>query len=288
VTARCSPAHGKSVSSSVRRSIWRHEQRGTGLHDVETSRSSATVAEFYHRIWQHYQEPPRGAGRNARRSAIGARHAAVDLDKRTMWVFEPHVAERCSRTSSRSTRFCLPDEWLDRQAGVRKDGTRIVSITMLSGKTSARIFLDASYEGDLMPRPASLITSAGVERSLRRDVQWRAERRAPSRPLLQSTDQPTWSGRPSSGLLPRISASRRRERQADRRIQAYCFRMCLTQVADNRVPFPAEGTIPASTSCCCACSSVAGASLPEVRSDPNAKTDTNNHGHSVRQYRDEL
>src|SRR5262249_11724573 len=43
------------------------------------------------------------------------------------------------------------DEWLDRQRGVKKDGTRITAITTLSGKTFlGKVFIDATYEGDLM------------------------------------------------------------------------------------------------------------------------------------------
>jgi hypothetical protein len=43
------------------------------------------------------------------------------------------------------------NELLDRKAGVKKDGQRITSITMLSGKTyRGRTFIDASYTGDLM------------------------------------------------------------------------------------------------------------------------------------------
>jgi hypothetical protein len=46
-------------------------------------------------------------------------------------------------------------------------------------------------------------------------------------------------GDPTSGLLPRISADPPGTRgEADARVQAYCFRMCLTNVPENRVPFP--------------------------------------------------
>ena len=50
------------------------------------------------------------------------------------------------------------------------------------------------------------------------------------------------SGDPASGLLPRISADPPGENgQADHRVQAYCFRMCLTDVPENRVPFSKPG-----------------------------------------------
>ena len=41
-----------------------------------------------------------------------------------------------------------------------------------------------------------------------------------------------------SGLLPRIHAGGPGpEGEADKRIQAYCFRMCLTDSPENRIPF---------------------------------------------------
>jgi len=136
---------------------------GLGFTDVgDKSVIGGLSREFYHRIWRHYQEP--SAWRWQQREAFGNRGqgtAAVDLDKRTMWVFEPHVAERVFEDFIAEHKIPVyRDEWLDRQSGVRKDGPRIVSITMLSGQTfSGRVFLDASYEGDLM-------AAAGVTKAI--------------------------------------------------------------------------------------------------------------------------
>ena len=44
---------------------------------------------------------------------------------------------------------------------------------------------------------------------------------------------------PSSGVLPRISTAPPGEYgQADNRIQAYCYRYCVTDHPENRIPFP--------------------------------------------------
>ena len=63
--------------------------------------------------------------------------------------------------------FSIPvdrEEWLDRAKGVKKDGARITSITMLSGKTYAgKMFIDATYEGDLM-------AAAGVDYHVGREA----------------------------------------------------------------------------------------------------------------------
>jgi hypothetical protein len=211
--------------------------------------------------------------------------AAVDLDKRTMWVFEPHVAERVFEGFIAEHKIPVyRDEWLDRQSGVRKDGTHIVSITMLSGKIfRGRIFLDASYEGDLMAaagvsyhvgRESNELygeTFNGVQKDVRHHGHY----------FKASISPYVVPGDPSSGLVPRISADPPGENgQADRRIQAYCFRMCLTQAVDNRVPFPKpQGYDPSQYELL---RRVLAAGWREVFQKfdpiPNAKTDTNNHG----------
>jgi hypothetical protein len=260
---------------------------GLGFTDVgDKSVIGGLSREFYHRIWQHYQEAP--AWRWQERDEFGNRGqgtAAVDLDKRTMWVFEPHVAERVFEDFI--AEYKIPvyrDEWLNRQSGVRKEGTRIVSITMLSGQTFAgRVFLDASYEGDLM-------AAAGVSYHVGRESNERygetfngvqKDVRHHGHYFKASISPYMVPGDPSSGLLPRISAQPPGENgQADRRIQAYCFRMCLTQVADNRVPFPKpQGYDPGQYELLLR---VLASGWREVSQKfdpiPNTKTDTNNHG----------
>ena len=45
-------------------------------------------------------------------------------------------------------------------------------------------------------------------------------------------------GEPSSGVLPRVSALPPGQHgEGDKRIQAYCYRMCLTDHPENRIPF---------------------------------------------------
>ena len=98
-----------------------------------------------------------------------------------MWIFEPHVAEQVFEDYVKE--FAIPvhrDEWLDRAKGVKKDGARITSITTLSGKTYAgKMFIDATYEGDLMAA-AGVSYHVGREANarLRREVERRAGRRA--------------------------------------------------------------------------------------------------------------
>lgn len=93
--------------------------------------------DFYHRVWKHYERPE--AWRWQTRAAFGNRgqgHAASDGEAKTMWVFEPHVAERIFEDLVAEHEIdVVRDEWLDRERGVRKDGARVVSITTLTGNT---------------------------------------------------------------------------------------------------------------------------------------------------------
>ncbi|MBC7353762.1 MAG: FAD-dependent oxidoreductase, partial [Thermogutta sp.] len=109
--------------------------------------------EFYHRIWKHYQKPE--AWKWQKREEYGNRGQgtpAIDGERRTMWIFEPHVAEAVFEDFVRE--YSIPtfrDEWLDREKGVVKQEGRIRTIRMLSGKVfAATVFIDATYEGDLM------------------------------------------------------------------------------------------------------------------------------------------
>ena len=78
-------------------------------------------------------------------------------------------------------------------------------------------------------------------------------------------------GDPKSGLLPRVSAAPPGDYgQADKRIQAYCYRLCLTDHPDNRLPFP-EARRLRSAAVRAAAADLRGRlarDLPEVRPDP--------------------
>jgi len=265
---------------------------GLGFTDVGNKAVIGGLSrEFYHRVWQQYQKP--AAWSWQQRETFGNRGqgtAAVDQDKRTMWVFEPHVAEQVFEDLIAEHRIPVyRDEWLDRAAGVRKEGARIVSIAMLSGKVfRGRMFIDATYEGDLMAA-AGVRYHVGRESNdlygeqyngVQKDVRHHGHYfKAAISPYVIPGDAAGANN--LSPLLPRISAQPPGENgQGDHRIQAYCFRMCLTQVPENRIPFPRpEGYDPGQYELLLR---VLASGWREVFQKfdaiPNAKTDTNNHG----------
>ena len=110
--------------------------------------------EFYHRIWQYYQKDENWKWQEqSEYGNKGQGTPAMDGDKRTMWIFEPHIAEKVFEDFVDDYQVkVFKDEWLDRSAsGIVVDHGEIKSITTLSGKTFVgKIFIDATYEGDLM------------------------------------------------------------------------------------------------------------------------------------------
>lgn len=242
--------------------------------------------EFYHRVWQHYQDP--NAWRWQRAEEYGNRGqgtSAVDGAKRTMWIFEPHVAERIFEDLvSEHDVLVFRDAWLDRERGVRKSGARVASITTTSGDTYAgSFFIDASYEGDLMAA-AGVSYRVGRESATEYGERWagvRKEARHHKHFFPAAIDPYVVKGDPSSGLLPRISAEPPGEEgQGDDRIQAYCYRMCLTQVPENRIPFeePAGYDPRQYEILLRVYESGWRETFNKFDPIPNAKTDTNNHG----------
>jgi hypothetical protein len=252
--------------------------------------------DFYHRVWKHYDGAD--AWKWQKKEEYGGKGQgtpAVDGENRTMWIFEPHVAEQVFEDYIKENAIPVQrDEWLDREKGVKKDGARIVSITTLSGKTYAgKMFIDATYEGDLM-------AAAGVDYHFGREAnsvygeEWNGVQagilhhrhhfgpygKDGSGAALKISPYVV-PGNPDSGVLPRISDALIWDRGAgDKRVQAYCFRMCLTDVPENRIPFAKpEGYDPMQYELLVRIYAAGWRETFEKFDPiPNHKTDTNNHG----------
>jgi acetyl esterase/lipase len=245
--------------------------------------------EFYHRVWKHYQSAD--AWRWQPREEYGNRGQgtpAIDGQQRTMWIFEPHVAEQVYEDFV--AEYNIPvhrDRWLDRQQGVQKSGARIEAITMLSGETyRGQVLLDATYEGDLMAA-AGVDYHVGREPQSQYDEKWNGvqtgvlHHRHHFGVLKTPIDPYVTPGDPSSGLLPRISPDPPGEfGSGDKKVQAYCFRMCLTDLPENRVPFPQPAGYDPDQYQLLLRIFDAGWRETFHKFDPipNHKTDTNNHG----------
>ena len=244
---------------------------------------------FYHRVWAEYQKDSTWAWQ--RPEAFGNKGqgtVAMDKAERTMWIFEPSVAEKVFEDYVKEFGLTvLRDEWLDRAKGVRLTDGRIAEITMLSGKKFAgKMFIDATYEGDLLAA-AGVSYHVGREANSVYGEEWNGNQVG----ILHhghhfgAVKQPVSAykipGDPSSGLLPRISAEPPGVRgEGDKRVQAYCYRWCATDHPDNRLPFPKPANYDASQYELLVRVLDAGWRQTFHKFDllPNRKTDTNNHG----------
>jgi len=197
--------------------------------------------EFYHRVYLHYQSSDawKYTTREQFAGAPGQETRAVDSRRQTMWVFEPHVAEKVFEDMVREAGVTLVrGERIDLKAGVTKDGALITSIRMESGKTfAAQVYIDATYEGDLL-------AGAGVKYAIGREandvygetINGIQSARATKNQLLLGIDPFVVKGDRASGLLPGVNRDAAgADGTGDARIQAYCYRMCLTDVPENRV-----------------------------------------------------
>jgi hypothetical protein len=176
------------------------------------------------------------------------------------------------------------DEWLDRETGVIKKDGRIILIQTLSGKIfKGKVFIDVTYEGDLM-------ASAGVSYHVGREAnsvygeEWNGIETGVlhhGHYFKKDVDPYVISGDLSSGLLPLISPEYPGIKgEGDSKIQAYCFRTCLTKIPENRVPiYKPEGYDSTQYELLIGVFNTGWReTFSKFDAVPNAKTDVNNHG----------
>lgn len=243
---------------------------GLGATDIGNKHAIGGLSrEFYRRLGKHY-------------------------GKDEAWTFEPHVAEMIFDQLITENEITVHrNKWLTRTPG---EGVKIVndciaSITMLSGESyRGKMFIDATYEGDLMAAAGVSYTTGreanatydetlnGVQTLNARKTNGRSHQfEAPVDPFVKPGD-------PASGLLPGVHAGGPGEEgAADERIQAYCFRMCLTDAPENRVPFPKPANYDPMRYELLLRTILAGANRHPARfftttRMPNRKTDSNNSG----------
>ena len=250
--------------------------------------------EFYHRVWKHYDRPDAWMWqKKAEYGGKGQGTPAIDGAQRTMWIFEPHVAEQVFEDFIREHGIAVHRNfWLDRAKGVELKGNRIVAITVLEGGTitgrtfTGRMFIDATYEGDLM-------AAAGVDYHVGREANsvygetWNGvqtgvlHHRHHFSVLKEKVSPYVVPGDPQSGVLPRIStASPGEYGQGDQKVQAYCYRYCVTDHPENKIPFPKpDGYDPKQYVLVLRIYAVGWReTFDKFDPVPNRKTDCNNHG----------
>ena len=266
---------------------------GLGATDIGNKGAIGGIArEFYERIARYYAQDKawkqetraeyfekRNAHQNVARDPVAESKAVA-----AQWTFEPHVAAQVFRELLAEAGVpVVLGERLDLRGGVQKQGRRIISIRMESGRTFAgRMFLDATYEGDLMAK-------AGVGYHVGREanslygetLNGVQTRQAISHQFTRRVDPYRTPGDPASGLLPGLHAGPPGEEgSGDKRVQAYNFRLCLTDAPDNRQPIPQPPSYDPQRYELLRRYINAGVfdALKLNTPMPNRKTDINNHG----------
>ena len=190
---------------------------GLGYTDIGNKQVIAGVAkQFYRKVGGHY-------------------------GRLEQWIFEPSVADSIMRAYIDHENIVLMDNYRIRES--RLDGTRIREVILENSKAPSRTrtikadyFIDCSYEGDLMAR-------SGVEYVVGREANGQYGETYNGVELMDKHQFPYGidpykeKGNPESGLLWGISPAKvAPDGTADKMVQAYNYRICLTDDPANMVP----------------------------------------------------
>lgn len=224
---------------------------GLGATDIGSKIAIGGISrEFYQNVKKYYEDSNNWLLQD-KTDYSESRNS--DKNDPAMWTFEPSVALKIYKEMLANESVDLVyNKRLLLNNGVVKDGLSIISIKMESGEVyKGKLFIDTTYEGDLM-------ASAGVSYTVGREsnktygetlngvqldkinttIGKRLSNNALHHNFINKVDPYIIKGDPSSGLLPYISNEPPGvDGEGDNKIQAYCFRMTLTDHPANRIPF---------------------------------------------------
>ncbi|AHM60756.1 putative xanthan lyase [Flammeovirgaceae bacterium 311] len=273
---------------------------GLGQTDIGNKQAVGGISrEFYQNIKKYYDDPANWKWQKKEEYKDGGQ-TRTEEGESTMWTFEPSAALKVFHDMLAAEKVKLVyGKRLNREEGVIKNGTAITQIEMESGEVyRAKMFIDATYEGDLMAAAGVSYTygresneqygeslngvqANNINLTLRNGISHNAR----NHNFVQAVDPYVVKGDKSSGVLPYIDTDGPGlEGNGDKRIQAYGFRMTLTDHPENRIPFEKPADYNEQNYELLFRNYEAGETkIPWINSSmPNRKTDTNNnHGFST-------
>lgn len=194
--------------------------------------------EFYHQLYLHYQKADSWTHQN-REDFKNEGQGVPALNEKTQLAstFEPKVAEAVFNAMIKDAGVKIINGRLDLKAGVVMDGKRITGLRLEDGTAiKGKMFIDASYEGDLLPLAGVSYVTGRESNAEFNEVGNGNTGVAKKNQLPNGIDPYITKGDPASGLLPGVNPDLGGEKgDGDHRFQAYCYRMCLTDVPENRV-----------------------------------------------------
>jgi ribulose 1,5-bisphosphate synthetase/thiazole synthase len=160
------------------------------------------------------------------------------------WVFEPHVADKVYIDMIKEAKLNIVKN--HRLIGVKKQNGNISEITVevsdhpqqSTNKTvRAKMFIDCTYEGDLMAKSGVSYTYGREANSVYGET-YNGIQMSDFHQIPNGIDPYVVPGKPESGLLYGIGKGTLAPAgTGDKLIQAYNFRLCLTQDKNNQIPF---------------------------------------------------
>jgi hypothetical protein len=226
---------------------------GLGATDIGNKAAIGGISrEFYQNIRSHYEDPANWKWQS-RGDYFSLNERRTKDGEDAMWTFEPSAAKKVYKDMIDAENIKLvTGQRLNRKDGVVSLNNRIQRIVMESGESyEGKMFMDATYEGDLL-------ATAGVTYTVGREdnkeygetlngvqankynvtLSGKVSRNAVHHNFIDGVDPYVIKGDPASGLLPFIiEGGPGIDGSADKGLQAYCFRMTLTDHPDNRIPF---------------------------------------------------
>jgi hypothetical protein len=227
---------------------------GLGQTDIGNKHIVGGISrEFYRNIKKYYEDPAHWIWQKKSEYRDGGQTRTLSGED-AMWTFEPSAALKVyhQMLEGLSIQIVYGQRLNRRKGGVTKVGGRIQAIRMESShRYTAKVFIDATYEGDLMA-VAGVAYTVGRESNATYGETLNGVQAEPygttllggrssnsvHHNFIEGVDPYVVKGDPSSGLLPYITAGGPGvEGEGDKAVQAYCFRMTLTDHPDNRIPF---------------------------------------------------
>jgi len=215
---------------------------GLGATDIGNKAAIGGLSrEFYQRLARHYAQESAWTLETApdyfaRRRGGQAGASSLSGADATMWTFEPRVAEKIFFQMLAEAK--TPVYLEQRLKSVTKAGPRITAITMENGRVfRAKMFLDATYEGDLLAKAGCSFHVGREANSVYGETLNGVRAHTPHHQFTVPVDPYAKPGDPASGLLPFIQpGDGGKPGDGDAAVQAYNYRLCFTTDPKNRLP----------------------------------------------------
>lgn len=212
---------------------------GLGWTDIGNKQILGGISrEFFHQVYLHYMNDE--AWVQQTKDEFPARgQGAPTFDEATQLgsVFEPKVAEMIFDRMVEEAGVKVVYGRLNLDVGATMKGKQITAIHLEGGRiVKGKMFIDASYEGDLLPATDVTYTVGREANAVYGESINGILLPVHGNNVPDGIDPYLVPGDPSSGLLPGVNEYDEADvGKGDHRLQAYCYRVCLTDAPDNRI-----------------------------------------------------